>query len=170
MSELNITNLELDDNSFYIAEEGDYHFRVVSHELGYYSGSSSKIPPNTQQIICHLEVPVTDEDGNVVTVSVKHTMNVFQKALFAIRQFTDCIGITPEHGKASVNLEKIDGTEGVAHFSVQISNNGNEYNRIETAYAPSKAPAVCDNDDCWAQYKLKADGFIEVEDFSDLPL
>lgn len=170
MSELNITNLELDDNSFYIVEEGDYHFRVVWHELDYYSGSSTKIPPNTQQIVCHLEIPTLNEDGEMVIATVKHTMNVYKKALFAIRQFTDCVAITPEHGKASVNLEKIDGAEGIAHFTVQISNNGNEFNRLDTAYAPSKAPAVCDNDNCWERYKTKADGFIEVSDFSELPL
>lgn len=162
MSELNINNLELDDNSFYVAEEGDYHFRVVSHELDYYSGSSTKIPANTQQLICHLEIPVTTEDGQMAVVNVKHTMNVYKKALFAIRQFTDCIGITPEHGKAKLDLEELDGAEGIARFTVQVSNNGNEYNRLDTAYAPSKAPMICENDSVWDEYKQKYDGFISV--------
>jgi len=60
MAELNINNLELDDNTFEVLPEGDYHFTVASHEVGYYSGNSKKIPENTQQVTCELEIPTTD--------------------------------------------------------------------------------------------------------------
>ena len=57
MAELNLNNLTLDDNTFDVLPDGDYHFTVDSHEIDYYSGNSTKIPPNTQQVICHLEIP-----------------------------------------------------------------------------------------------------------------
>ena len=57
MAELNLNNLTLDDNTFDTLPDGDYRFTVDSHEFDYYSGSSTKIPPNTQQVICYLAIP-----------------------------------------------------------------------------------------------------------------
>ena len=56
MSEtLDLNNLTLQDNTHETVNEGDYHFRVASHEIGYYQpkpGKDSKMPAGTQQIIC----------------------------------------------------------------------------------------------------------------------
>lgn len=149
--ELNINALELDDNSFVVLPEGDYKFRVLSHEVGF--ATSDKFPPNTKQITVTIEVP--SDDG---TAKIRHYLNVYKKALFAIRQFSDCIGLTAEHGKATINLDNMDGKDGVCHLITQLSNNGNEYNRIDTLYAPSKAPYIVENADAWEKYN----GFIEV--------
>lgn len=73
MAELNLNNLMLDDNSFELLPDGDYHFRVESHEIGY--SQSEKLPPNTQQIILHLDIPF-EADGEIRTASVRHTFNV----------------------------------------------------------------------------------------------
>lgn len=35
MAEFNINNLVLDDNSFEVLPDGDYRFRVASHEIGF---------------------------------------------------------------------------------------------------------------------------------------
>lgn len=143
--ELNINALELDDNSFVTLPEGDYHFRVVSHEVGI--ATSDKLPPNTKQITVMLEIP--SENG---TAKVRHYLNIYKKALFAIRQFSDCIGLTPEHGKATINLDNMDGKAGVCKLISQVSNNGNEYNRVDTLYAPSKAPLITNNDAEWERF------------------
>lgn len=164
MSELNINNLTLDDNTFEVLPDGDYHFTVESHELGYYSGNSDKIPPNTQQIICHLEIPF-EKDGEVKIAKVKNTLRVYKKALFAIRQFTDCIGLTPEKGRASLDIEKMDGLTGICSLTTAESSSGNEYNRVQQFYAPSKAPVVTANDDAWK----KKDSFMGVDDDLDIP-
>lgn len=103
--ELNINNLTLDDNSFEVLPDGDYHFTVDHHEVGYYSGTSDKIPPNTQVVTCYLSIPYY-KDGLLTTAKVRNNLNIYSKALFAIRQFTDCIGLTPEKGKAKLDLEK----------------------------------------------------------------
>ena len=162
MAEFNINNLELDDNSFYVLPEGDYHFKVASHEVGY--ATSEKLPPNTQQITCYLEIPII-EDGDTKTVTVRNSLNVWKKALFAIRQFVECVGMVPEKGKVKIDLDKIDGLEGVCSIVIVESSNGNEFNRVQTFYPPSKAPAVTLNDDAWK----KRDDFLEVGEDADVP-
>jgi len=160
MAEFNINNLELDDNSFYVLPEGDYHFKVASHEVGY--ATSEKLPPNTQQITCYLEIPII-EDGATKTVTVRNSLNVWKKALFAIRQFVECVGMVPEKGKVKIDMDKIDGLEGVCSIVIVESSNGNEFNRVQTFYPPSKAPAVTLNDEAWK----KKDDFLEVGDGGD---
>ena len=162
MAEFNINNLELDDNSFYVLPEGDYHFKVASHEVGY--ATSEKLPPNTQQITCYLEIPII-EDGDTKTVTVRNSLNVWKKALFAIRQFVECVGMVPEKGKVKIDLDKIDGLEGVCSIVIVESSNGNEFNRVQTFYPPSKAPAVTLNDEAWK----KKDDFLEVGEDADVP-
>lgn len=161
--EFNINNLELDDNSFEVIPDGDYHFVVESHEVGY--ASSDKLPPNTQQITCYLEIPFI-RDGEICTAKVRNNLNVYKKAMFAIRQFTDCIGMTPEKGKARLDLDKMDGMSGICAITTRESSNGNEYNNVSLFYAPSKAPAVTANDDAWA--KRDPDGFMSVPEGVDL--
>ena len=146
--ELNINNLTLDDNSFDVLPDGDYHFIVDSHEVNYYSGASDKIPPNTQVVTCHLSIPYY-KDGVLTTAKVRNNLNIYSKALFAIRQFTDCIGLTPEKGKANLDLEKMDGMSGVCALTTIETKKGNEMNNVTVFYAPSKAPVVTANDDAW---------------------
>lgn len=152
---LNINNLTLSDNGFILLPDGDYRFRVDSHEVGY--STSDKMPPNTQQIKCSLEIPF-EKDGALHFVNVNNNLNVYSKGLWAIRRFTDSIGLTPEEGNATINLEDMDGKEGVCHISSR-EYNGKEYNQVQHFYAPSKAPAVTDNDEAW-----KKRGFESVED------
>lgn len=151
-----ITNLSLDDNTFEVIPDGDYHFTVESHEVGY--SSSEKMPPNTQVITCYLEIPIM-KDGELITVSVRNNLNIYKKAMFAIRQFTDSIGLTPEKGKASIDLTKIDGKTGVCAITTRTSAAGNDFNNVQLFYAPSKAPAVTANDDAWS----KQNGFTDLD-------
>jgi hypothetical protein len=146
---LNINNLELEDNTFEVIPEGDYRFLVDSHSVGY--ATSDKMPPNTQQITCNLHIPVI-KDGEIVVANVRNYLNIYRKALFAVRQFAECIGMTPEKGKFSVDLEKMDGMTGICHVTVAETNNGNEVNRVQMFYAPSKAPAVTSNDEAWEKW------------------
>ena len=88
MAELNLNNLMLDDNTFETVPDGDYRFTVDHHEFDYYSGSSAKIPPNTQQVICYLAIPF-EKDDEVKTVTVKNTLNIYKKGLWAVRQFVE---------------------------------------------------------------------------------
>ena len=158
---LDLNNLYLDDNSFTTVPEGDYRFRVEDYDLEY--STSDKLPENTQVITIHLDIPAMI-DGAVEHVSVRHKLNVYSKALFAIRQFFECIGLMPERGRAKIpNLDLMRGKEGVCHLIQGVSAKGNEYNQIDTCYAPSKAPLKCTNDDAWNQ-KDNDDGFTPVEE------
>ena len=65
-NELNINNLMLDDNTIEVLPDGDYHFTVASHEVGY--ATSDKMPPNTQQVACYLEIPYM-KDGEVCSLA-----------------------------------------------------------------------------------------------------
>ena len=144
----NINALELDDNTFVLLPDGDYHFTVKSHEVGY--ATSDKMPPNTQQITCNLEIPYT-KDGQVEFVTVRNNLNIYKKALFAVRQFVECIGMAPEKGRISIDLDKIDGATGICNVITYEGSNGNEYNRVNLFYPPSKAPTVTANDEAWAK-------------------
>lgn len=146
MAEFNINNLTLDDNTFEVLPDGDYRFKVTSHETGY--ANSDKMPPNTQQISCYLEIPYM-KDGQVAYARVRNNLNIYSKALFAIRQFTDCIGLTPEKGRTSINLDDMDGKTGVCALTTMESKNGNEYNNVAMFYPPSKVPATTANDQAW---------------------
>ena len=157
----NINNLTLDDNTFEVLPDGDYHFTVASHEVGY--ATSEKMPPNTQQIACYLEIPV-EKEGEIKIVTIRNNLNIYRKAMFAIRQFVECIGMVPEKGRQSVDLAKMDGLTGVCNLTVLESEKGNEYNRVQQFYPPSKVPAVTANDDAWR----KQSDFKEVDDL-DLP-
>ena len=147
MAELDLNNLTLDDNSFVTAPEGDYHFRVDDYELEY--STSPKMPENTQVIVVHMSIPVM-ADGEVETVNCKLNLNVYSKALFAIRQFFESIGLMPEKGRAKVpNLDLMVGKTGICRLIQGVSAKGNEYNQVDMCYSPSKAPNVCANDDAW---------------------
>ena len=167
--QFDLTNLQLDDNSFELLPDGDYHFTVDGHDLDYYSGNSEKIPPNTQQIIVRLAIPF-EKDGEIRTTKVRTTFNVYSKALFAIRQFAECVGMCPEKGKFRFNHKEIDGLSGVAQISQGTSSRGNGFNNVELFYPPSKVPAVTANDAAWKKWKA-GDGFTNAEEdpFMSMP-
>ena len=161
--QLNLEHLMLEDGSYVLLEEGTYRFMVRSHSVDYYSGDSEKIPPNTQVVTAELEIPYTDETGTLCTVIVKNKLNVYQKVLFIIRQFTNAIGLTPEVGKVPINLLDMDGKTGICEITHREGSNGNTYNNVSTFYAPSKAPKVCLNDAEWAQWDC-GKGLVEISD------
>lgn len=161
----NINDLVLEDNVFEIIPDGDYHFTVASHEIDY--STSDKMPPNTQVIKCTLEIPFTNADGEVKTAKVLNNLNVYKKGLFAIRQFSECIGLCPEKGKFHFNVDMIDGKTGVCAITSWKTNSGNERNQVQTFYAPSKTPAVTANDEAWSRRDGLAD-LSEEDPFGDI--
>ncbi len=165
MSEqFNLNNLTLDDNTFEVIPDGDYHFTVASHEIQY--STSEKLPPNTQMVVCHLEIPFM-KDGELKTAKVRNNLNIYSKALFAIRQFVECIGMAPEKGKVNLDLEKMDGLTGVCAITTRESSNGNEYNQVQSFYPPSKVPATTANDEAWAN--KDKDLFLDLPE-GDIPV
>lgn len=159
-----ITNMALDDNSFEVLPDGDYRFIVESHETGF--STSEKMPPNTQTVTCILKIPYY-KDGVLSFATVRNTLNLYSKGIFAVRQFTDCIRLTPEKGRVSgIDLNNMDGKTGICALNTYESKNGNEFNNVQTFYAPSKAPLKAANDDAWEH--RNDDGFINAEDL-DVP-
>lgn len=143
----NLNDMMLDDNTFVTVPEGDYRFRVESYDLEY--STSTKLPENTQVIKVHMSVPCI-VDGAKDYASVTLNLNVYSKALFAIRQFFECIGLLPEKGRAKMpQLDLMVGRTGICRLIQGVSSRGNEYNQVDNCYPPSKAPAVCDNDEAW---------------------
>lgn len=152
MPNYDLHNLELSDNQFDTLPAGSYRFRVTKLEEGFYSGSSDKIPNGTQQIIAHFDVPYTSESGEYKIASVKSTFNIYAKALFALRQFAECIGMCNENGKISFNMDDAKGRDGICEIEVRTSSRGNDFPSVKTCYPPSKAPKVCANDKEWEIY------------------
>ena len=155
-----LNNMMLDDNNFTTVPEGDYHFTVEDYELDY--SSSDKMPENTQVIRVHMSVPFLDETGAKDSASVTLNLNVYSKALFAIRQFFESIGLMPEKGRAKMpQLDLMIGKTGICHLIQGVSAKGNEYNQVENCYPPSKAPTVTNNDDAW---NAKQEGFKAMDE------
>lgn len=159
--QLNINNLTLEDNHFEVVPDGDYHFTVDSHDVGYSTNEND--PANTQVITYTLKIPFM-KDGELKTATVKKDFKILKKWLWIIRQFVESVGAVPEDGKASLDLEKIDGKSGIVALTTRTSKSGTEYNSVQSFYPPSKAPAVTANDDAWN----KKDDFLPVPDDEDM--
>ena len=145
----------LQDKTLTPLTNGAYHFIVKSHSIGH--ANSYKFPPNTPVVDCHLEIPYF-ENNTLKTTLVTNRLFVSQRTLFAIRQFTDCIGLTPEAGRVRVDLDNIDGRPGVCAMATTVSENGYSFNSITAFYAPSIRPLVILNDDAWIEFTaLKED-------------
>ena len=152
MANFDLHNLELNDNQFEVIPAGSYRFRVTDLEEGFYSGTSDKIPNGTQQIIAHFDVPYTSESGEYKIASVKSTFNIYTKALFALRQFAECIGRCKENGKFTCDMDAAKGKDGICEIEIRTSSKGNEFPSVKNCYPPSKAPKACANDKEWDIY------------------
>ena len=152
MANFDLHNLELNDNQFEVIPAGSYRFRVTDLEECFYSGTSDKIPNGTQQIIAHFDVPYTSESGEYKIASVKSTFNIYTKALFALRQFAECIGMCKENGKFTFDMDAAKGKDGICEIEIRTSSKGNEFPSVKNCYPPSKAPKACANDKEWDIY------------------
>lgn len=153
MANYDLHNLELDDNQFDVIPAGTYRFRVTDVEEGFYTGKSDKIPNGTQQLIAHFDIPYTTEGGEYRIASVKTTFNVYAKALFALRQFAESIGMCKENGRFSFNMDEVKGKDGVCEIEIRTSSNGNDFPSVKSCYPPSRAPKACANDREWQNYE-----------------
>lgn len=164
MANYDLNNLVLDDNQFDTLPDGTYKFRVASAEEGFYTGNSDKIPNGTQQVITHFDIPYTSESGEYKVASVKATFNIYAKAMFALRQFAECIGMCKESGKMTFNMNDTVGKDGICEIESRTSNKGNVFPSVKTCYPPSKAPKACINDKEW---ELFAKGLTPVQTEED---
>lgn len=164
MANYDLHNLELNDNQFDTIPEGSYRFRVMELEEGFYSGNSEKIPNGTQQIIAHLEIPYTSESGDFRIANVKTTFNVYAKALFALRQFVECIGMCKENGKFTFDMDQAKGKDGICEIEIRTSSRGNEFPSVKTCYPPSKAPKRCANEKEWKDYEKGLTPIVSEDD------
>ena len=163
MANYDLHNLELDDNQFDVVPAGSYRFRVADLEEGFYSGKSDKIPNGTQQLIAHFDIPYTTEAGEYKIASVKSTFNVYAKALFALRQFAESIGLCKENGKFTFDMDAAKGKDGVCEIEIRTSQAGNAFPSVKGCYPPSKAPKKCANDKEWKNFE-KGLTPVETED------
>ena len=153
MANYDLHNLELDDNQFDVIPAGTYRFRVTDVEEGFYTGKSDKIPNGTQQLIAYFDIPYTTEGGEYRIASVKTTFNVYAKALFALRQFAESIGMCKENGRFSFNMDEVKGKDGICEIEIRTSSNGNDFPSVKSCYPPSRAPKACANDREWQNYE-----------------
>lgn len=152
MANFDLHNLVLEDNQFSVVPAGTYRFRVNSVEEGFYSGKSEKIPNGTQQLIAYFDIPYTTESGEYKIASVKANFNVYAKAMFALRQFAECIGMCKENGKFAFNMDEAAGKDGVCEIEVRTSAAGNDFPSVKTCYPPSKVPETCSNEKEWDNF------------------
>ena len=95
---------------------------------------------------------------------MKSTFNVYAKALFALRQFAESIGMCKENGKFTFNMDEAKGKDGICEIEVRTSQNGNDFPSVKSCYPPSKAPKACANDKEWKNY---VKGLVPVETEED---
>lgn len=156
---------EIDDLEFKTVPEGDYRFIVDHYEEDFYQPrEGGKIPPCPMAVV-YLKVPFLFE-GEPQYVTVKTQLRLASNQMFNIRRFFESIGLMQEgSGKQKMLWSEISGKIGCAKITATISNNGNEYNNVDSFYPPSKAPLVCDNDSAMmAMQKLNP-----ISDAGELP-
>ena len=137
-----------DEHLFDPLPSGNYFFAIKNHAVRY--SNSSNLPPNTQAVEYRFEIPYY-RDNNLIIATVIYRLNVYAKSLRTIRQFTDCIGLTPEKGLVTVDLEKADGKTGICTLSTIMNKSGDKINVINNFYAPSKSPNT-ENFMAWREY------------------
>jgi hypothetical protein len=157
---------EIDDLEFKVVPEGDYRFIVDHYEEDYYQPrEGGKIPPCPMAVV-YLQVPFLDERNTPQYVTMKTQLRLASNQMFNIRRFFESIGLMKEgSGKQKMMWSEINGKIGCAKITATISNNGNEYNNVDSFYPPSKAPLVCDNDNAFQALR----SFRPVENTSELP-
>ena len=126
---------------------GAYRFSVNSHTVTR-QGAAFLCPPDTQVMEYSLEIPYL-QNGEIKKVFLTGKLPVHKRYLPRIREFTDCIGLTPEHGRATVNLENADGMTGICKVGIWEDADGNKTNIVRGYYAPSNAPSPIMNDSAW---------------------
>ena len=138
---------EIDDLEFKVVPEGDYRFIVDHYEEDYYQPrEGSKIPPCPMAVV-YIKVPFMGDDNDPQFITMKTQLRLASNQMFNIRRFFESIGLMKEgSGKQKMLWSEINGKMGCAKITSTISNNGNEYNNVDSFYPPSKAPLVCDND------------------------
>ena len=148
--------IENDGQEFITLPEGDYVFTVTGFERGRYPGSA-KIPPCNKAA---LTLQVKTDDGIAI---VRTDLILYRSLEWKISSFFRSIGQKQKGQRLVMDWNAVVGSRGRAHFKPRsyTDRDGNERQANDVDryldFNPEKMPGVT------------ADGFMEIDDDSELP-
>lgn len=139
---------EIEESSFEVMPDGDYHFKVAKFERSWFEPKSadSKIPACNQAEIT-FEITWKNAKGEPRVNTVIYRLKLVKNLQWLIYQFFESIGLRKKgDGTTKMPWDQMVGKSGICQVGHRESANGNTFNEIVKCYTPESAPNVTQND------------------------
>ncbi len=123
------------DSSFTLLPEGEYPFKIVDFQRGYYNGGD-KLPACPKA-----ELKIEIDGGEQGTVTVNHNLFISRKTEGLLCEFFTSIGLKKHGEPLKMNWQLVPGATGRCKVGIR-QYNGNEYNEIKKFVKPEEKPAA----------------------------
>lgn len=123
------------DSSFTLLSEGEYPFKIVDFQRGYYNGGD-KLPACPKA-----ELKIEIDGGEQGTVTVNHNLFISRKTEGLLCEFFTAIGLKKHGEPLKMNWQFVPGATGRCKVGIR-QYNGNDYNEIKKFVKPEEKPAA----------------------------
>lgn len=123
------------DSSFTLLSEGEYPFKIVDFQRGYYNGGD-KLPACPKA-----ELKIEIDGGEQGTVTVNHNLFISRKTEGLLCEFFTSIGLKKHGEPLKMNWQLVPGATGRCKVGIR-QYNGNDYNEIKKFVKPEEKPAA----------------------------
>lgn len=123
------------DSSFTLLPEGEYPFKIVDFQRGYYNGGD-KLPACPKA-----ELKIEIDGGEQGTVTVNHNLFISRKTEGLLCEFFTSIGLKKHGEPLKMNWQLVPGATGRCKVGIR-QYNGNDYNEIKKFVKPEEKTAA----------------------------
>lgn len=123
------------ESSFTLLPEGEYPFKVVEFQRGYYNGGE-KLPACPKA-----ELKIEIDGGENGKVTVAHNLFISRKTEGLLCEFFTSIGLKKHGEPLKMNWQLVPGATGRCKVGTR-KYNGDDYNEIKRFLKPEDKPAT----------------------------
>lgn len=123
------------ESSFTLLPEGEYPFKVVEFQRGYYNGGE-KLPACPKA-----ELKIEIDGGESGKVTVAHNLFISRKTEGLLCEFFTSIGLKKHGEPLKMNWQLVPGATGRCKVGTR-KYNGDDYNEIKRFLKPEDKPAT----------------------------